>query len=284
MANSPDWTEEDQRLALVRDPEFPDCSYERGCHLGQGGYARVYKVRDIRNRGIFAGKTSPNSVKHLRKEARILRSLNHPNIVKYIEYFEESAYPAANILVMELCAGGSLQTMIHNHPDGLTRKDTLQVLNQVSQAVEYLHNNSRFHGDLKPRNILIRKWDPVEVVVADCAEIMHIGKSDDMWAIGISLLGMMSQWPTYYQKEHRIYTRRCATHARNLAEMNSDHEIVDLLVRLLEWDHKQRITAPRLVELTTELLKARSQKLDGTPEPDRMNLKAPKGFQAVEFW
>jgi serine/threonine protein kinase len=75
---------------------------------------------------------------------------------------------------MELCAGGSLQTMINNHTEGLTQKDTLHVLNQVSQATEYLHSRKRFHGDLKPRNILIRKWDPVEVVVADCAEIMSV--------------------------------------------------------------------------------------------------------------
>lgn len=97
-----------------------------------------------------------------------------PNIVKYIEYFEEAGDPTANILVLEFCAGGSLQEVINNHSDGVTRKEALQVMLQVSQAVEYLHERDRFHGDLKPRNILIRTWNPVNVVVADCAEVMSV--------------------------------------------------------------------------------------------------------------
>ena len=72
---------------------------------------------------------------------------------------------------MELCARGSLQDMVNNHSDGLSRKATLQVMNQVSKAVDYLHKRDRFHGDLKPRNILIRSWDPINIVVADCAEV-----------------------------------------------------------------------------------------------------------------
>ncbi|KAH7257670.1 kinase-like domain-containing protein [Fusarium tricinctum] len=284
MANTSAWTEEDRQLALGQDPAFPTCHYRRGCLLGQGGYARVYKVLDVWKGAVYAGKSSPEAVKHLRKEAKILRNLSHPNIVKYIEYYEERDYPSANVLVMELCAGGSLQTMINNHTEGLTQKDTLHVLNQVSQAIEYLHSKKRFHGDLKPRNILIRKWNPVDIVVADCAEIMHEGKSDDMWAIGISLLGMMSQWPSYYQNEQRLYPRRCASHARNLDRLNPGHEIVKLLVLLLEWDHKRRIDASQLVALTAELLEARIVKPEGTPEPDKMCLEAPEGFQAVEFW
>jgi hypothetical protein len=105
-----------------------------------------------------------------------------------------------------------------------------------------------------------------------------------MWAIGISLLGMMSQWPTYYQNEQRMYPRRCASHARNLNKLNPGHEIVKLLNLLLEWDHKRRIDASRLVKLTTELLEARIVKPEGTPEPDKMCLEVPEGFQAVEFW
>ncbi|KAF5027777.1 hypothetical protein F66182_108 [Fusarium sp. NRRL 66182] len=281
MATSPVWGEEDARFGLHRDPTFPEGPYIRGRVLGQGGYARVYKVLDTRNGGVYAGKTSPQAVKHLRKEVRILRSLKHPNIVKLVDYFEELEDPTANVLVLELCAGGSLQYLINDHPEGLTRRDTLQVLLQVSRALEYLHVKNRFHGDIKPRNILIRTWNPVEVVVGDCAEVMHIGKSDDLWAVGISLLGMMSQWPVYAKREERMYPRRCATHARNLMRLNPGHEIVKVLLRLLEWDHKIRITAPELVQLSTQLL---NQAPAQGSEDGLMNLDAPEGFQPVEFW
>ncbi|KAF4450718.1 serine/threonine protein kinase [Fusarium austroafricanum] len=174
MAKQSAWTDEDVREAQIPDPEWPICWYHRGTRLGTGGYARVYKVLNVRTGGVFAGKTSPRHVKHLRREARILRNLDHPKIVKYVEYFEERERPAANVLVMELCAGGSLQTTLNDYSRGLTRKATLEVLYQVAQAVEYLHGKNRFHGDLKPRNILIRSWDPIDVVVADCAEVMRV--------------------------------------------------------------------------------------------------------------
>ncbi|KAH7179584.1 kinase-like domain-containing protein [Fusarium flagelliforme] len=281
MANTAAWTDEDVRLSAIREDGFPVCGYLRGSYLGQGGYARVYKVLRTETGQVCAGKTSPDAVKHLRKEARILRGLDHPNIVKYVEYYEEEDDPKANILVMELCARGSLQEMINNHSDGLSRNSTLQVMNQVSKAVEYLHKRDRFHGDLKPRNILIRSWDPIDIVVADCAERHHghAGKSDDIWALGITLLGMMGQWPHFVRKEERQYPRLCATHARNLDKLNPDHEIVQLLLRLLEWDFKKRITAPELVNVTGELLEERIRVLKV-----QMDLEVPEGTRTVEFW
>ncbi|RBR22560.1 uncharacterized protein FIESC28_04452 [Fusarium coffeatum] len=262
MANLAAWTDEDLRLSAVREKGFPVCGYLRGSYLGQGGYARVYKVLRTATGQVCAGKTSPDAVKHLRKEARILRGLDHPNIVKYVGYYEEEDDPKANVLVMEL-------------------KATLQVMNQVSKAVEYLHKRDRFHGDLKPRNILIRSWDPINIVVADCAERHHghAGKSDDIWALGITLLGMMGQWPHFVRKEERQYPRLCATHARNLDKLNPDHEIAQLLLRLLEWDFKKRITATELANVTGELLEERTGILK-----DQMDLKVPEGTRTVEFW
>ncbi|PCD44911.1 hypothetical protein AU210_000360 [Fusarium oxysporum f. sp. radicis-cucumerinum] len=229
------WTDEDVRASLVPQKEFPTCSYRRGTRLGRGAYANVYKVLNVKTGGLFAGKVSPEYADHLRKEARNLTRLNHSQIVKFIDYCEDKHNPAASVLVMELCAGGSLQDKIHDNPAGLKGKDTLQVMLQVGQAVEYLHGKGLFHGDIKPRNIIIRSWSPVDVVVGDCAEVMkvehidrhkrphgtrsywspyiekywrHSGKSDDIWALGISLLGMMAQWPCYLVKQEKLYQRK----------------------------------------------------------------------------
>ncbi|KAF4450717.1 serine/threonine protein kinase [Fusarium austroafricanum] len=100
-----------------------------------------------------------------------------------------------------------------------------------------------------------------------------------MWAIGISLLGMMSQWPPCPKKEERMYPRKCASHARTLDKMNPDHEIVQVLMRLLEWDPKKRITAPELAKLTTELLEARTE-----ATPVNMDLHTPEGVAVLQFW
>ncbi|KAF4336341.1 serine threonine kinase [Fusarium beomiforme] len=299
----PAWTDEDVRGALVPQNEFPTCSYRRGTRLGRGSYANVYKVLNVRTGGLFAGKVSPEHVGHLRKEASILRKLNHSKVVKYIEYFEENNHPASNVLVMELCAGGSLQDKVNDNPAGLKREDILQVLLQIGQALDYFHSKGLFHGDIKPRNILIRTWSPVDVVVGDCAEVMkvnninvhkrphgtmsfwspniwrhwkHAGKSDDIWALGISLLAMMGQLPHLFVKEHRQYPRKCASHARNLYEINPGHDLVQILLRLLEWDHNKRIIASEMVNQATERLEAHTN-LPG-------NLKSPEGFQPLQFW
>ncbi|KAH7493615.1 hypothetical protein FOMA001_g366 [Fusarium oxysporum f. sp. matthiolae] len=297
------WTDEDVRASLIPQKEFPTCSYHRGTRLGRGAYANVYKVLNVKTGGLFAGKVSPEYADHLRKEARNLTRLNHSQIVKFIDYCEDKHNPAASVLVMELCAGGSLQDKIHDNPAGLKGKDTLQVMLQVGQAVEYLHGKGLFHGDIKPRNIIIRSWSPVDVVVGDCAEVMkvehidrhkrphgtrsywspyiekywrHSGKSDDIWALGISLLGMMAQWPCYLVKQEKLYPRKCVTHAQNLNTLNPGNDLVKILLRLLEWDHEKRITASELVRLTAERLEARPNFVE--------ELKSPEGFQPLVFW
>ncbi|KAF4953901.1 hypothetical protein FGADI_5693 [Fusarium gaditjirri] len=300
------WTDEDVRASLVPQNEFPTCSYRPGSRLGRGAYANVYKVLNVKTGGLFAGKVSPEYADHLRKEARNLTRLNHSQIVKFIDYCEDKHNPATNVLIMELCAGGSLQDKIHDNPGGLKVKDTLQVMLQVGQAVEYLHGKGLFHGDIKPRNIIIRSWSPVDVVVGDCAEVMkvedidphkrphgtrsywspyiekygrHSGKSDDIWALGISLLGMMAQWPRYPAKQEKLYPRKCATHAQNLIQLNPSHYLVQVLVRLLELDLNWRITASelvKLVKLTAERLEARPNFVE--------ELKSPEDFQPLVFW
>lgn len=80
MANTAAWTGEDVRLSAIREDGFPVCGYLRGSYLGQGGYARVYKVLRTETGQVCAGKTSPDAVKHLRKEARILRGLDHVSL------------------------------------------------------------------------------------------------------------------------------------------------------------------------------------------------------------
>ncbi|KAF4977572.1 hypothetical protein FZEAL_5943 [Fusarium zealandicum] len=309
--SSPDvWSREDVAQSSVRNRDFPDGPYQRGTLLGQGGFAVVYKVLKVRDGSVYAGKTSPKAVDQLRREANVLRSIKHDRFVKYIDYYEEEGNEAANVLVLELCAEGNLQTLINNHSQGVGRKDTLQVMHQLSQALEYLHGKRRFHGDFKPRNILIRSWNPVNVVVADCADVMsvdhinshkkphgtkaywsphvwrrhrHAGTSDDIWALGVTLLGMMSQWPLHVKNQERQYPRRCFTHAQSLLELNPGHNIVGLLRRMLIWDEKHRVSAAELVELTAQMV-SDSERGIGLEHGDKMDLKVPEDFKPIEFW
>ncbi|CVL04455.1 related to CDC5-protein kinase involved in regulation of DNA replication [Fusarium proliferatum] len=273
------WTDEDVRASLVPQNEFPTCSYRRGTRLGRGACATVYKVLNVKTGSLFAGKVSPENYGHLREEARNLTRLNRPQIVKLVEYCEDKHNPAANVLVMEL------------------------FMLQVGQAVEYLHEKGLFHTDIKPRNIIVRSWSPVDVVLGDCAEVMKVqhidpmkrpygtrsywspymerygrnsGKSDDIWALGISLLGMMAQWPRCLVKQEKQYPKKCSNHTHELHKRNHGDDRLQILLRLLEWDHNKRITASELVKLVTERLEAGPYFVE--------ELKSPEGFQPLVFW
>ncbi|RSL88156.1 hypothetical protein CEP51_001876 [Fusarium floridanum] len=305
------WDSEDVEQSRVRNRDFPGGPYIRGTLLGQGGFACVYKVLRQRDRGVFAGKTSPNAVTNLRREASVLRNLNHEHIVKYIDYYEDADYPSANVLVLELCPHGNLQTLINDYTYGVPQKKTLEVMLQLSRALRYLHGQGRYHGDFKPRNVLVRSWDPVNVAMADCADVKrvininsrdkphgtksywspyvfrhnrHAGTSDDIWALGVSLLAMMSQSPRFVKKEERMYPRQCHTHAQNLAELNPTHEIVGLANRMLEWNPKARVTADDLVEVIPDMLSKVEREEYETGMAKRMELKIPEGFEPIVFW
>jgi len=96
----------------------------------------------------------------------VMQTLEHPNIVKLFETFEDSQ----NFwLVLELCEGGRVDHFVARTGD-FTEKDASRIMKQVLGATKYLHGRSICHRDLKPQNLLFRSSCPIEsntVKVAD---------------------------------------------------------------------------------------------------------------------
>lgn len=95
------------------------------------------------------------------KEAKTIASLNHPNIVKIIDVFEENdtAYYA-----MEFITGGSLKSQIKSK--GVLSEDkAMSVIEKVGDALTYIHSKNILHLDIKPDNIMMT--DPVNPVIID---------------------------------------------------------------------------------------------------------------------
>lgn len=85
------------------------------------------------------------------QEIDILRQLDHPNIVRLYEVFQdEKRY----YLVTELCTGGELFDEITNRSH-FSEQDAAVILKQVLSAVKYCHTKNIVHRDLKPENILM---------------------------------------------------------------------------------------------------------------------------------
>jgi len=129
-------------------------------NLGVGGFGRVYKVKHKANKNIYAIKVigkqkviENDLVEQMKLEIRIMYQLNHPNIVKLYNHFEdnESFY-----LVMELAPKGQLYTKL-KLLGRLDERQAAQYIREVTSAIMYLHSQNPpvIHRDIKPENILL---------------------------------------------------------------------------------------------------------------------------------
>jgi len=130
--------------------------------IGEGAFGEVYKVRHKTSSNLYAIKVvnkekvqNSNLVEQIRREVRIMYSLNHPHIVKLYNHFEDdnNCY-----LVLELCQGGTVWQRLAKQKS-FDEDLTAQLLRELILALEYLHSRVPpiIHRDIKPENILLDK-------------------------------------------------------------------------------------------------------------------------------
>ena len=147
-------------LIVGKSKANPEEDYKKLNFLGEGSFASVYKVQsrlsdEIRAMKII-NKTSNISLeddKEIFNEINILRTMDHPNILKIFEFYSnKDSYS----IVTELCSGGELfQEIVDKGP--FNEKYAAYVMYQIFSAINYCHNMHIIHRDLKPENILIVK-------------------------------------------------------------------------------------------------------------------------------
>ncbi|KAH9053351.1 kinase-like domain-containing protein [Lactarius vividus] len=131
--------------------------YQRMSFLGEGGFARVYQVRDSRNNYLACKVVTKSSLKtkkaktKLYAEIKIHKALDHPNIVQFIDCFEddENVY-----MTLELCPSGSLMNMLHRRRV-FTEPEARFFMVQLIGACHYMHTHQVIHRDLKLGNLFL---------------------------------------------------------------------------------------------------------------------------------
>jgi len=122
--------------------------------IGEGGFGTVKSAKDKRTGALRAVKSvskDSSEAEHLREEMDIMRLLDHPNIVRFYECFEDKRYV---YMILELCEGGELLERIMEagtFSEALAAKS----VRQMFLAINYLHQNYIMHRDLKPENWLL---------------------------------------------------------------------------------------------------------------------------------
>src|SRR5215472_4085060 len=140
--------------------------YEIVSPLGAGGMGEVYRARDQRLGRDVALKVLPEAfagdaqrMARFEREAKVLASLNHPNIA-VLYGFEESSGTRA--LVMELVEGPTLDERIKQGTLGL--EEALLIAKQIAEALEYAHERGIIHRDLKPSNVKLTEDGQVKLL------------------------------------------------------------------------------------------------------------------------
>jgi serine/threonine-protein kinase len=155
--------------------------YEISADLGKGGMGEVYQAKDTKLGRDVAIKVLPEEfaldtdrVARFQREAKLLASLNHPNIAA-IYGLEES--DDTHFLVMELIEGDTLRDRIKSGP--IPVEEALKLALQMAEALEVAHEKGVIHRDLKPANIKVTPDGKVKVLDFGLAKA-YVGDQENL--------------------------------------------------------------------------------------------------------
>eukprot|EP00537_Pseudo-nitzschia_pungens_P016388 CAMPEP_0172400830 /NCGR_PEP_ID=MMETSP1061-20121228/47757_1 /TAXON_ID=37318 /ORGANISM="Pseudo-nitzschia pungens, Strain cf. pungens" /LENGTH=564 /DNA_ID=CAMNT_0013134251 /DNA_START=305 /DNA_END=1999 /DNA_ORIENTATION=- len=179
-------------------------------------------------KSIQLERVSTVFVEELRNEIEILKTMDHPNIVKLHEVF---SYKKQMYLILELCDGGDLYTRLP-----YTEKASAYITGKLLSAIKYMHDHAIVHRDLKFENIMFENNSPeAEIKVIDFGlskkfvsnkmGYMREGvgtlysmapqvlqgiytSQADMWSVGVISYMLLSSHRPFYNKKRKVMIDR----------------------------------------------------------------------------
>jgi len=170
--------------------------------IGQGGMGIVFKAQDTRLDRWVAIKTIPNHLiedeatkARFHREAKLLASLNHPNIAAIHDIIElgDGTY----YLVLEHVPGETLTRRIANRP--LAFDEALSIARQIAEAVAAAYEKGIIHRDLKPSNVKITPEGQIKVLDFGIAKVCD--RVSDASAAVVTQEGHLVGTPAYMSPE-----------------------------------------------------------------------------------
>ena len=172
--------------------------------VGGGGMALVYKIEETHPLGqMWALKElrtasgipeeRADARRQFRQEAKMLARLDHPNLPKVVDYFDE---PNRSFLVMEFIEGQSLEKYLEAASGGLSEDQVLGYIIQVCQVLGYLHQQQPpiIFRDLKPSNIMLSNVGVIKLIDFGIARTYKVGKKKDTTTMGSENYAPPEQW------------------------------------------------------------------------------------------
>ncbi|KAI8917704.1 kinase-like domain-containing protein [Powellomyces hirtus] len=200
-------------------------NYQLGSGIGKGQFGAVYQALNIETGQIAAIKRIPladrkeQGVQDLMQEVELLKSLAHPNIVKYLGFMLQEGY--LNI-ILEFMECGSLQTVMKKYGLLIPEKLAAVYSEDILRGLVYLHDQGVVHCDLKCANILTTKDSNVKLsdfgvskvlngvgedegaiagtpywMAPEIIELKGASTASDIWSLGCTVIEMITGKPPY---------------------------------------------------------------------------------------
>jgi len=239
--------------------------------IGEGGMASVYEGEHealgtkaaikILNPILSANKQIRERFKN---EARIMASLDHPNIIRVYDYEESDTYLA---IAMELLTGEDLGDRI-KRIGKLPEEEIKHIFNQVLSAFEYAHSLGIVHRDIKPSNIYVLSNGTVKILDFGIAKLFGQGnemtqtgtqmgtpvymspeqvKADksidhrsDIYSLGVTMFYALSGKPPYDTNTNSQFDIFTKIVHEPLPELDSTSYLADLIRKACQKDREQR--------------------------------------------
>lgn len=254
--------------------------YVLGAKLGSGafGYVRLATHKLTQQKRAVKTIKKDSIVKDITERAKffaevdILRSTDHPNIVRLFEFYEDEKYYH---LVTEHIPGGELFDYIVKSKM-LSEPIAAHFMRQILRAVAYCHVNNIVHRDLKPENLLLDHEGPEATVkVIDfgtstiksadalsqrygtayyiAPEVLQKNYTEkcDLWSCGVILYILLSGKPPFYGREDREILRRVQKGEYSFKGKEWDRVSAAakrLIARMLDYNAKTRISASEALQ------------------------------------
>jgi calcium-dependent protein kinase len=248
--------------------------------LGNGGFGKVRLFRDRNCKEMkYAIKTvkkdfiNPHNLESLIHEVKILIDLDHPNIVKYFETYEDDHYIH---IVMEYIPGDNLFKVISNRKyNSFGEKDAAEIMSCLFKSVSFLHQSHIVHRDIKPENILFSvpgNYNSLKLIdfglstPLSTKERYRVGSpyymapemvrgkfeyASDIWSIGVILFVMMTgTYPFNGREQNEVFEKikRGVFDVRLLEKQKCSEEVKDLIKKLLVLEPSRRLPIKEAME------------------------------------
>ena len=162
-------------FVLQADTKIEDNYYFLKPPLGVGLFGTVFKARHKKSDQIRAIKKIRKDhelckeAESLLKDVEILKKLDHPNIVKVYEFYQDDSN---YYIVTDFCAGGELFDRIIQEKN-FSEMKAAEMMKHILSGIAYCHEKGLVHCDLKPENILLASSYPGETLM----KIIDFGNS-----------------------------------------------------------------------------------------------------------